>query len=59
MLRLLRFVILVSMTVIVVSLIIALARPETGAAEKVVLAVAVAGLIVAARPVQRLGSRGA
>lgn len=57
MLRLLRLVLLVIMTFIVVSLVIAVARPETGPAEKVVLSVAVVGLIVAARPVQRLGTR--
>lgn len=59
MLRLLRFAILVVMTLIVISLVIAVARPETGPTEKVVLGVAIVGFIVAARPVQRLGSRGA
>ena len=59
MLRLLRLAILVVMTLIVISLIVAIARPETGPAEKVFLGVAAVGLIVAARPVQRLGSRAA
>lgn len=59
MLRLFRFGILAVMTLIVISLVIAVARPETGPAEKVVLGVAVVGLIVAARPVQRMASRGA
>ena len=56
MVRLLRFAILVVMFFITVSLIIAVAMPETGAAEKVVLGVAVVGLLFAALPVQRIGS---
>ncbi len=38
------------------SLIIALARPETGPIEKTLLGAAVVSLLLAARPVQRLGS---
>lgn len=52
-------VILVVMTFVVLSLIVAIARPETGFAEKVVLGVAVAAVVSAARPVQSLGARGA
>ena len=59
MLRLVRFAILVAMTFIIVSLIIAVARTETGPAEKVVIGVAVVGLVVATRPVQRIGSGSA
>jgi hypothetical protein len=39
--------------VVVVSLTIAVARPETGPAEKVILVIAVVGLLLAARLVQR------
>lgn len=56
MLRLLRVAILLVMTSIVLSLIIAVASPETGPAEKLILGVAGVGLLAAARPVQRLGS---
>lgn len=56
MLRLLRIAILLVMTFIVLSLIIAVASPETGPAEKMILGVAVVGVVVSARPVQRLGS---
>ena len=55
MLRLLRFAVLVLMFFITVSLIIAVARPETGPAEKLVLGAAVVGLLFAAVPVQRIG----
>lgn len=41
---------------ITVSLIIDVARPETGAAEKVVFDVALIGLLFAAVPVQRIGT---
>ena len=56
MLRLLRFPILLVMTFTVLSLIIAVARPETGPAEKLILSLAVVGVLFAARPVHRLGS---
>jgi len=57
MLRLLRFAILLVMTVIVLSSIIAIASPETGPAEKLILGIAVVGVLVAARAgVQRLAS---
>ncbi len=56
MLRLLRIAILVVMFFITISLVIAVSRPETGAAEKAVLGVAVVGLLFSALPVQRNGS---
>ena len=56
MLRLLRFAVLIFMFFITVSLIIAVASPETGPAEKLVLGIAVVGLLFAAVPVQRIGS---
>ena len=55
MLRLFRFAILLVMTFIAVSLIIGVAKPETGPVEKVILGAAVVGCFLAARPVQRLG----
>ena len=54
-LRLVRFVLLVVLTFLTLSLVIAIARPEIGAAEKVVLAAAVIGLLGLAVPVRRLG----
>jgi len=55
--RVLRISLLVIMTFMTLSLIVALARPETGPVEKGVLGAAVLALLLAARPVQRLGSR--
>ncbi len=56
MLRVLRLGLLVMITFMTLSLIIALARPETGPTEKSLLGAAVVGLLLAARSVQRLGS---
>lgn len=56
MLRILRLGVLVVMTFMTLSLIIALARPETGPIEKGLLAAAVVAIVLAARPVQRLAS---
>jgi len=56
MMRLLRFVILLVMTGVVILFIIAVVRPETGPAEKGTLSLAIVGVLVAARPVQRYGS---
>ncbi|MGI8806913.1 MAG: hypothetical protein ACR2KK_03550 [Acidimicrobiales bacterium] len=56
MLRLLRLAILLVMTFVVLSLIIAVAGPETGPAEKLILSLAVLGVLFAAGLVQRLGS---
>ncbi len=56
MLRVLRLGLLVMMTFMTLSLIVALARPETGPIEKGLLGAAVIGLLLAARPVQRLKS---
>jgi hypothetical protein len=44
------------MTFIVLSFIIAVASPGIGPAEKLILGTAVVGVLVAARPVRRLGS---
>ena len=55
-LRLLRLAILVVISFMTLSLVIAIGGPWTGPAEKVVLAVAVVGLIAAAGPVGRIGS---
>ncbi len=57
MVRVLRVSVLVIVTFITLSLIVALARPETGPMEKAVLGTAVVALVLAARPVQRRGSR--
>jgi tryptophan-rich sensory protein len=56
MLRILRMGVLVVMTFMTLSLIIALARPETGPIEKGLLVAAVVAVVLAARPVQRLAS---
>ena len=56
MLRLLRIAILLVMTFIVLSFIIAVASPETGPVEKMILGIAVVGVIFAAPQVRRLGS---
>jgi hypothetical protein len=56
MLRLLRVAILLAMTLMVLSLLVGIGMPETGPAEKVILGIAVVGLIAAAGPVRRIGS---
>lgn len=56
MLRLIRIVILTAVTFLVLSLVIGIARPETGPMEKVVLVAAVIGLLGLAVPVQRIGT---
>jgi tryptophan-rich sensory protein len=56
MLRILRLGVLVVMTFMTLSLIIALARPETGPIEKGLLVAAVVAVVLAACPVQRLAS---
>ena len=49
-------VLLVVMTFLTIGLVVALARPETGPIEKVVLAVVVIGVIAASAPIRRIGS---
>lgn len=56
-LRLVRTAILVVLAFLVLSLVVAIARPETGVFEKVVLVAAVVGLIALAAPVRRIGAR--
>lgn len=56
MLRVLRFLLLVVLTLLVLGLIVAIGGPETGPLEKVVLAAATLGLYAVAVPVRRLGS---
>jgi hypothetical protein len=56
MLRLLRLAILVAMTFVVLSLVIAIGTPETGPIEKVILGAAAIGIIVASAPVRRIGT---
>jgi hypothetical protein len=56
MIRVVRFALLVIMTFLTISLVIGIGGEETGPLEKAVLGVAVVGLVVAARPVRRLGS---
>ena len=58
MLRFLRLAILVVMTFVVLSLVVAIGTPETGTVEKVVLGAAAVALIVAAGPVRRIGTTG-
>lgn len=53
-LRLVRIVLLVVLTFLVVSFIIAIARPETGVAEKIFLAVMVAACFAAAAKLSSL-----
>jgi hypothetical protein len=55
-LRIVRLVLLVVMTFLTIGLVVALARPETGPIEKVVLAVVVTGVIAASAPIRRIGS---
>ncbi|HEV8622012.1 MAG TPA: hypothetical protein VGR33_03875 [Actinomycetota bacterium] len=57
MLRLVRIAILVVLTFLVLSLVIAAARPETGILEKVVLVAAVLGLIAAGSLARRIGAK--
>jgi hypothetical protein len=57
MLRLVRIAILVVLTFLVLSLVVAGARPETGILEKVVLVAAIIGLIAAASPARRIGAK--
>jgi hypothetical protein len=56
-LSVIRFAILVVLTLIVVSLVVALARPETGVIEKLFLAGGVLAVIVVAAPVRRIGAK--
>jgi hypothetical protein len=56
MLRLLRLAILVVMTFVVLSLVIAIGTPETGSVEKVVLGAAAVGVIVGSGPLRRIGT---
>ncbi len=51
-----RLALLFVLTVVVLSLVVAIASRGTGPIEKVVLALAVLGLIVAAAPVRRIGT---
>jgi hypothetical protein len=55
-LRLVRFALLVVLTFLVLGLIVAVARPETGEVEKVLLVAATAGLLFLAVPVRRIGA---
>ena len=55
-LRVVRMVLLVVMTFLTIGLVVALARPETGPIEKIVLAVLVIGVIAASAPIRRIGS---
>lgn len=57
MLRLVRIAILVVLTFIVLSLVIAAARPETGILERVVLVAAALGLIAAGSRARRIGAK--
>jgi len=56
MLRFLRLAILVVMTFVVLSLVVAVGTPETGPVEKVVLGAAAVAVIVASGPVRRIGA---
>jgi len=53
--RLLRILLLGVMTFLTLGLVVALARPEFGSIEKIVLALAAAGVIAAAASVRRIG----
>jgi hypothetical protein len=55
--RLLRFALLIVLTFLMLSIVMAVARPETGASEKAVLVLAAGGLLALATPVRRIGSR--
>jgi hypothetical protein len=50
-----RVALLTLLFVVSLSLLIAVARPETGPVEKVVAGAAIVALVVAARPVHRIG----
>ena len=56
MLRLLRVAILVVMTFVVLSLVIAIGTSETGPVEKLVLGAATVGIIIASGLVRRIGT---
>jgi hypothetical protein len=56
-LRLVRLALLVVLAFVVLGLVVALARPETGPIEKLVLVLAIVGLLAAAVPVRRIGSQ--
>jgi hypothetical protein len=56
-LKLIRVMILVVLAMCVLSVVMAIARPETGPFEKVVLAAAALGLTVIAAPVRRIGTK--
>jgi hypothetical protein len=56
-LRLVRLAILVVLTLVALSLVMALARPETGGIEKLFLASGVLVLILGAAPMRRIGAR--
>lgn len=57
MLKLVRITILLVLAMCVLSVVIAIARPETGPFEKVVLAALALGLTAIAAPVQRIGAK--
>jgi hypothetical protein len=56
-LRLVRFALLVVLTFIVLGFVVALGSPETGPSEKLVLFLAIVGLLAAGVPVRRIGSQ--
>jgi hypothetical protein len=56
-LRLVRLALLVVLAFVVLGLVVALARSETGPIEKLVLVLAIVGLLAAAVPVRRIGSQ--
>jgi hypothetical protein len=56
MLRFVRFVLLVVMTLLALGLVIAVGTPETGPLEKAVAAFAIVAVVAAAGPVRRIGS---
>jgi hypothetical protein len=56
MLRLVRFVLLVVMTLLVLGLVIAVGTPETGPLEKAAAALAIVAVVAVAGPVRRIGS---
>jgi hypothetical protein len=55
--RLVRVLLLLALTATTLSLVIAVARPETGATEKVVLVVLIGGCIYLARLITALSAR--
>jgi hypothetical protein len=56
MLRFVRFVLLVVMTLLALGLVIAVGTPETGPLEKAVAALAIVAVVAAAGPIRRIGS---